>query len=249
MSQEMKEAPKEKGPSKVTRAIQALQDSARHRAMADVNERYGDKTGARMDVMAADRLELEGRKALTIPDEVEKKLSVGGEMVLNRGHDPDDHQLVWYLRDTLREPNLVHVKASKERLALALEISDGCLSSALDAADTVGAENSLQKMAAHQMAAAHEAAMRVLAMGLKALSWEPIRGQQASIEGCRMLGAAARLMTAYSNTLSTMSRLRTGGRQEVIVQHVDVTSGGQAVVTGTVAPVAEVPRGEAHEER
>jgi hypothetical protein len=38
----------------------------------------------------------------------------------------------------------------------------------------------------------------------------------------------------YQDGLVTLQRWRTGGRQEVVVQHVQVNEGGQAVVAGTI---------------
>ena len=48
----------------------------------------------------------------------------------------------------------------------------------------------------------------------------------------RLAGAASRLMMAYQQGLVTLDRLRAGGKQTIIVQHVQVNEGGQAVVAG-----------------
>lgn len=48
--------------------------------------------------------------------------------------------------------------------------------------------------------------------------------------------AAARLMDSVTRTALTLDRLRHGSRQQVVVQHVSVRDGGQAVVAGSVAP-------------
>jgi hypothetical protein len=50
----------------------------------------------------------------------------------------------------------------------------------------------------------------------------------------RLAGAAARMMETYQRGLLTLERLRNGGKQTVVVQHVDVANGGQAVVAGTM---------------
>ena len=42
------------------------------------------------------------------------------------------------------------------------------------------------------------------------------------------------MMKAYQKGLKTLQRLRSGGNQTITVQHVTVTDGGQAVVTGHV---------------
>jgi hypothetical protein len=94
-------------------------------------------------------------------------------------------------------------------------------------------------MLAHQMATAHHLAMTMAAKandfagGIK--SWDTTTRQQVqSIEAARMAGAAARMMETYQRGLLTLERLRNGGRQTVVVQHVAVGDGGQAVVAGTM---------------
>ena len=52
----------------------------------------------------------------------------------------------------------------------------------------------------------------------------------------RLVNASVRLMSVYQQGLQTLQRLRTGGRQEVVVQHIHVTDGGQALVAGHVKP-------------
>ncbi len=50
------------------------------------------------------------------------------------------------------------------------------------------------------------------------------------------INAAARLMDAFQAGCLTLQKLKTKGQQRVVVQYqqVNVTGGGQAVVTGTV---------------
>lgn len=50
-----------------------------------------------------------------------------------------------------------------------------------------------------------------------------------------MLSVAYPLLTRPREAAVALQRLRTGGRQVVQVQHVQVNEGGQAVVAGTVA--------------
>lgn len=49
-------------------------------------------------------------------------------------------------------------------------------------------------------------------------------------EACRCLNTAARLMSTFQDGLVTLQRRRTGGKQVVTVQHVNVESGAQAVI-------------------
>jgi len=85
-------------------------------------------------------------------------------------------------------------------------------------------------MAAHQMAALHTLAMRALGTGERLLHDNP----SDTVEGCRVLNTAARLIKAYQEGLATLAKIRSGGRQVVTVQHVNVSEGGQAVVAGQV---------------
>jgi len=51
-----------------------------------------------------------------------------------------------------------------------------------------------------------------------------------SIEAARLMNASARMMETYQRALLTHERLRNGGKQTVVVQHVTIGQGGQAVV-------------------
>ena len=81
-------------------------------------------------------------------------------------------------------------------------------------------------MLCHQMAAAHCAAMKLTASSLD-MSGVPV-------EMARLSNAAARMMQVYQEGLLTLQRIRTGGKQTVVVQHVQVSDGGQAVIAGSV---------------
>jgi hypothetical protein len=61
---------------------------------------------------------------------------------------------------TLDEPNTISIDASEHRAAVATRA--GVLSPALDAAVTVGARNSIEKMLAHQIAAVHLIGMEII---------------------------------------------------------------------------------------
>jgi hypothetical protein len=144
--------------------------------------------------------------------------------------------------DTVREhPGMLTARASHIRLALAGD----AMVLAADAANTVNAANSLEKILAHQMAAAHRLAMKFLDNGAFLLNrfdlgvsgLNPLRETQfASVEAARLAIAAARLMASYQDALLALDRIRRGGRQtvKVIHQHVAVGPGGQAVVAGNM---------------
>ena len=100
---------------------------------------------------------------------------------------------------------------------------------AVDATESVQAANSLENMRSHQMAAAQCAAMKLITRGLDGLD-----GSLPPVEMARLTNAAARMMQVYQEALLTLQRIRTGGKQTVVVQHVQVSDGGQAVIAGNV---------------
>jgi hypothetical protein len=53
--------------------------------------------------------------------------------------------------------------------------------------------------------------------------------ERVNQETCRLAGTVTRMMTTFQQGMVTLQRMRTGGRQEVLVQHVTVSDGGQAV--------------------
>ncbi len=131
-----------------------------------------------------------------------------------------------HIVDTLQESNMIGVVASEHRLDLAACVGSRVAESAVDAAQSAQAGNSLEKMLCHQMAAIHRAAMKLVARSLD-MHEEPV-------EMARLSNAAARAMQVYQEGLLTLQKLRTGGKQTVVVQHVQVSEGGQAVITGSM---------------
>ena len=155
-------------------------------------------------------------------------------------------------RDTMHEarqsPDLLAVDAGLDRLGLARDA--GVLTAALDVAQSIGAADARQKMRAHQLAAGHRLAMRLLSSADddlerhnkgRAMNLNP--GAQA--EATRSASAGARLMEACARVPLALDRLGSGGtRQTIVVQHftaqsVTVADGGQAVVAGAVAAATQ----------
>jgi hypothetical protein len=55
-----------------------------------------------------------------------------------------------------------------------------------------------------------------------------------AVDQVRLLNAGARLVEVFQKGALALHKIRTGGKQTVVVQHVNVTNGGQAVVAGSV---------------
>ena len=131
---------------------------------------------------------------------------------------PDETRLY----DTLTVPDLAAVEASLERSRLCLHYFGADVAAmALDAASSIKAENSLEKMLMHQEAVAHKQAMELMAQA----SREPDPAAKA-----KLTNAAARSMTVYQQGLLTLYKVRHGGHQRISVQYVNVSDAGRAVI-------------------
>ena len=205
-------------------AIRALQRQRRAatRKAESLNEAVSNKMDERLAKLEADQM-------LNPPPGLTK---AAGEVV-----DVDNLRFIsGYLVDTLKNPNMISVDASDQRMHLAAGAS--VLQAAVDAAESAKAGNSLEKMLCHQMATAHMAAMKLVSYSFDQ-ALQP--GERA-----RLTNAAARMMQVYQEGFLTLQKIRTGGKQTVVVQHVQVSEGGQAVIAGSVASgQGSAMRGEA----
>jgi len=191
-----------------------------------VTARY---SGAADDLRLADEMLAQARTK-QLPS-TRTEIGAGGELI-------DREKVGSHLVDTVAHPDYVTAEASRDRLALASQA--GSLSLALDAADTIQAQDSLEKMLVHQMAVLHRGMMRATARMDEELDAagviDPNKREAANVRACRLAGAISRLSAAYQQGLLTLQRKRTGGSQHVTVKHihqqVNVTEGGQAVVAG-----------------
>ena len=197
-----------------------------------------------VDLACADRWERQARTK-QLPS-TRTEIGAGGELIdiENRWDNALD------AANTVADPDYVTASASRERLELANEA--GSLDLALDAADSIQAQDSLEKMLVHQMAVLHRGMMRAATRMNEELyaaaGRDEGRREAANVRACRLAGAISRLSATYQQGLLTLQRKRTGGSQHVTVKHihqqVNVTEGGQAVVAGDT-----VTRGEGERRR
>lgn len=126
--------------------------------------------------------------------------------------------------NTLSQPSIAAADASNHRTDLLTMLGSDIAAMALDAADTIEAGNSLEKMLAHQMAAIHHASMQMV--------YRANLIQDPAV-AARTLNAAMKGFSAYQGGIGALRQLRGNQQQHILVQHVNVSAGGQAMV-GTV---------------
>jgi hypothetical protein len=221
-------------------AIKAQTEARWKRALADQKDGM-DWIGARWERLEADELDASAAHVLDPDANLAAPLEVGrgGELIVETVGPTTFREE--YLRDTVKEsPDMLGARASLDRLGLAADA--GVLAMTVDAADTMEARNSLERMLAGQMAALHALAMKnaATAADFAAKAADPHlivpmpQRQIANVEAARSTNAAVRASEAFQRGMLTLDRLRNGGRQTVVVQHVNVGHGGQAVVAGAM---------------
>jgi hypothetical protein len=146
------------------------------------------------------------------------KITVGGEAL----PDSEDRTLAG-VRETLLDGDTIGLDASGARLQLLADCD--AVAIGIDASESINALNSLEKMLAHQMAAAHRFALKHLAL---------IDRTKDNLEKLRLTNAAARMMDSFQNGMKLLHRIRSGGRQYMVIRHLKVEQGGQAVIAGKV---------------
>lgn len=212
-------------------AVRMQQRAAEGHQAAAKMKADGDRIGALLETAMADKLMQDATLALDPALHTTGRMTVG-----NGGEVAIGTQAMAPFVDMVRAyPDMVVIEASRQRMELVDNV--GSLSMALDASATITAANSLEKMLMHQAAAAHTAAMEFLAEARdvrRAYKRTNYSHPTLSIEATRLLNASARMMDTYQHALLTLQRLRNGGKQTVVVQHVTVADGGQAVVAGQV---------------
>jgi hypothetical protein len=136
----------------------------------------------------------------------------------------------------VEHPHYVTEAAGRDRLDLASKA--GVLEMALDVVETIKAQNSLEKMLAHQLAASHHASMAMTAQFNRCIEnmehHDADARERANIQGTRLAGAIARTQGTFQSGMLALQKMRTGGQQTVRVvhQHINVGEGAQAVVAG-----------------
>jgi hypothetical protein len=181
----------------------------------------------------ANQLGEKAEKLLSLDEPLE--VAVGNEALPPEAEDPREDEF-YGIRETLKSgADFINLDASNERMKLAADLT--CLDMALDAAQSIDAKNSLEKMLMHQAAACHSMSMHLLCRANEKghNSYGRLDAESKNIEHqVKLINASARLMDVYNRALLTFQKLRSGGRQLVTVQHVKVSGKAQAIVAGSV---------------
>ena len=142
-------------------------------------------------------------------------------------HDPDNPEETC-CNPLSERPDQAAVEASLTRTDMLGQLN--CSGLGLDTANSIGARNSLERMLAHQMAACHKTALDLM-QEARTLNYN-LDANTSSIIQARKLNTANRLMQTYQQAMATLQKTRSGGKQTMVVQHVQVSDGGQAIVAG-----------------
>src|SRR5262245_12035968 len=161
---------------------------------------------AAYDLRLADEWEAQARTK-QLPS-TRTEIGTGGELIDRENRcDPTV--------DTVAHPDYVTAEASRDRLALASQA--GSLRLALDADDTMQAQDSLEKMLDHQVEWIHCCMSRATARINDELDAagviDPNKREAANVRACRLAGAISRMSATYQQGLLTLQRKRTGGTQ------------------------------------
>ena len=219
--------------SKVTEAMKKRTEAKLLRSNADGIDASDNPDKLLAEFMRYDAGELEASANEKLDHQHSSLARAGGELI------PDGEQLAEGANfiDTVKHPHAVTAEASLERLKLSDE-GIACAALALDTAESIQAANSVEKMIAHQMAAAHKLAMIFAGQAKQLIEHETHGwGEEPSpyvAEAAQVANASARMMDTFQKAALAIHKLRTGGKQIVTVQHVTVSDGGQAVVTGGI---------------
>lgn len=198
-----------KGRDKTTKAMRALAYSMGQRSVAAQLREWGDDASAETHEGYADQYA--GKTAELFDLDTVPIIALGEVVQARRSR----------LTDTLKLPDVAALDASAHRLVLLDRMGNDCAAMALDAAASIKAENSMEKMLAHQLAVAHKTALEIT---------DKATFMQDVVEKGRMLNLACRMMETFQKGLLTLQRLRSNGEQRITVQYVTVTDGGQAIV-------------------
>ena len=190
---------------KTFQATRSASLSRRAKAAGDIKEAAAHERQQCWHAHAAESIK-------DVGEECEKNAEiVNGEAVV-----PESSQ---WIKDTLSDPDMIALDASVTRGDLLL--NNDILALGLDVSNTIGAANTLDKIIAHEIALAHKVAF-------EQANWAST--ERSPEMQMKRLNISARMMTVAQQGALALHKLKTGGTQTLVVQHVHVGHGGQAIV-------------------
>lgn len=216
-------------PANIKQALQLQSGAALNRAIGEAMIEEGDILNGRFQVAQANSMDERVADFMDVTSHVTGPVRPGngGEAIVATA---EARATIPGVIDTVREaPGMLTASASRERM----ELTGNSLTLATDAADSIQARNSLEKMLAHQLAASHRLGMLFADNAASMIERQKHTGAVVqSVESARQANAAARMFASFQEGLLALDRVRRGGKQTVRVvhQHVEVGPGGQAVV-------------------
>lgn len=216
-------------------AIEKLQEAKNEEELARIATSYGQKYSCSA---TAEKAFKEADELLSLDSPL--KITTGNEAL---PPEPQDYtQDDFYgIRETLdSEADFINTDASNLRVELLSELN--CLAAGVDAAQSIDAKNSLEKMLAHQMAVCHKLSLDFIskAENQSRITYKNLEATNKNIEvTAKLANISVRLMNTFNNSLRTFQKLRTGGKQVVTVQHVNISDRGQAIVAGKMDHISE----------
>lgn len=224
------------GGGTLSRAIGA--DAAKRRASARQMRAGSDDAGAERQEHDAAFMERHANRLNDPLQAIGSPLAagIGGEVVSADPAKPTPYQDV-----VQQPPDMLAAEATEARLGLTGKISGTALALGLEAEESIGARDALERNLAHQIGVTQELGMTLAAKGYNFAArilpdGSESRQRVLSIEAARLARASARMFETAQRGMLTLARLRHGGQQVMTVQHITVGEGGQAVVAGAVAP-------------
>ncbi len=156
---------------------------------------------------------------------------IGGSTIL--ADDPDDHKGRLKSIGGSQSDHFNSILANQASQALWLKNSSPDergrqMSAAVAAMIGIAPKDELEGMIAAQLIAAHNAAMECYRRAM--LGEQTFEGRREN------LAQANKLSRTYATLLEALNRQRGKGQQRVVVEHVNVHAGGQAVVGNVGAP-------------
>lgn len=225
-------------------AVKLKDRAASHQRWADHKAKGGDRIGALAAGHDAEQMRKRADAELTRwAYTTRNRQPPGNGCELAPLPEPEDTYRRDWKRMAVEElPDVLEHQASSDAMNLATKAD--VLPLALEMANSVKAKNRAEKLLAHEAVTMHTLAMKFAERATNEIdranrfadSGQVQYRQIANIEAVRASNAAARAMSAYNDALLTLQKLRTGGKQKVVVvhQHVAVADGGKAVVAGSL---------------